>query len=535
MIAAFILYSVLLSTLVAAAAWLIESALAANGKARRHAWIAGIAIALGLPLGMALFSPAEPAVTSSIGAARSVERTAAHRALTIVVPAIAETRVAAASLDSLAIGAWAIASFALLSYYGFSLRRLARHARRWPTHRLGTHSVTVARDVGPAVFGWIQPRVVFPRWLLAAPPETQHMAMLHEREHLTARDPQILTTATLLFALFPWNAPLAWMLRRLRFAMEVDCDARVVRGGADPARYGEALLYVSQRQAPAPPTSIALIERPSQLERRINIMFASPRRYPALIAGLSLALASYCLAAAAKIEVPAKSTVPETLKPPPGGEQMMRLGYSFEQHIGKRYAGLFDTGVDGTSVVIMLVNEDMSIAKSAQIIVAQPIEKIEVDESMFAAIGMKREEVPYSGVMAMQSPNDPTHKVLAVYTERKNPDERFVSRLFTDTRSLDREIYAGMFPNLVKNGVPVDANPWVLIDREGHVLRGGQESIAHDQIAPTLEARFPGVSTQEVTVTPLFDGSNQPVSDGKGREVHLTSVWLAPGSPPPRS
>ena len=129
--------------------------------------------------------------------------------------------------------------------------------------------------------------------------------MLHEREHLTARDPQILTTATLLFALFPWNAPLAWMLRRLRFAMEVDCDARVVRGGADPASYGEALLYVSQRQAPAPATSIALIERPSQLERRINIMFASPRRYPALIAGLSLALASYCLAAAAKIEAPA--------------------------------------------------------------------------------------------------------------------------------------------------------------------------------------------------------------------------------------
>jgi hypothetical protein len=92
-----------------------------------------------------------------------------------------------------------------------------------------------------------------------------------------ARDPQILTTATLLFALFPWNAPLAWMLRRLRFAMEVDCDARVVRGGADPASYGEALLYVSQRQAPAPATSIALIERPSQLERRINLMFASPK------------------------------------------------------------------------------------------------------------------------------------------------------------------------------------------------------------------------------------------------------------------
>ena len=90
----------LLGVLVAAAAWLTESALAANGKARRHAWIAGIAIALGLPLGMALFNPAEPAATYSIGTARSVERAAVPRALTIVVPAIAETRVAAASRDT---------------------------------------------------------------------------------------------------------------------------------------------------------------------------------------------------------------------------------------------------------------------------------------------------------------------------------------------------------------------------------------------------------------------------------------------------
>jgi len=532
-IAAFILYGVLLSALAAVAAWFIEAALAACGKARRHAWIAGIAIALGLPLGMALFQSAQPArpVITSV----TMTERAAPSVITIAAPVISQTRIAGASLDNLAFGAWGVASFALLSYYGISLWRLGRHARRWPTHRFGSHSVAVAQDVGPAVFGWLQPRVVFPRWLLSAPQDTQQMALLHEHEHLIVRDPQILTTATLLFALFPWNAPLAWMLRRLRFAMEVDCDSRVVRGGADPASYGEALLYVSQRQAPAPATSIALIERPSQLERRINIMFAPPRKYPVLIAGFTLTLAASCLVAATKIEAPANVPASAPLKPPPGGEQMMRLGYAFEQHIGKRYGGLFDTKVDGTAVVIMLVNEDMSIAKSAQIILAQPIEKIEVDESMFAAIGMKRDEVPYSGAMAMKSQNDPANKVLAVYTERKNPDERFVSRLFTDTRSLDREIYAGLFPNLVKNGVPIDANPWVLIDREGHVLRSGQESIAHDQIAPVLEARFPGISTQEVTVTPLVDGGNQPVSDGQGREVQLTSVWLAPGSPPPRS
>jgi hypothetical protein len=377
--------------------------------------------------------------------------------------------------------------------------------------------------------------VVFPRWLLSAAPDTQQMALLHEHEHLIARDPQILITATLLFALFPWNAPLAWMLRRLRFAIEVDCDARVLRGGADPARYGQALLYVSERQAPAPVTSIALIERCSQLERRINIMSASPRKYSVLIAGVSFALATTCLVAATKIETPANAPESAPIKPPPGGEPMMRLGHSFEQYIGQHYDGLFDTKIDGTAAVIMLVNPDMSIARSAQTILAMPIEKAEVDESMFAVIGMTREEVPYAGAMAMQSPKDPERKVLAVYTESKTPGERFTSRLFTNTRSLDREIYTRSFPDLVKNGVPSDTRPWVLFDREGHVLRSGQESIAHDRIGRALEARYPGISTREVTVTPLFDASNQPVLDGQGREVQLTSVWLAPDSPPPRS
>ena len=216
MIAAFILYGVLLSAIIAVAAWLIEAALAACGKARRHAWIAGIAIALGLPLGMALPQLAQlrsvqayiPVVLGKRGAASSV--------ITFAAPAIAKTRVAGVSLDNLALGGWSIATFALLTFYGVSLWRLSSNARRWPTHRFGPQSVTVAQGVGPAVFGWLQPSVVFPLWLLSAPLNTQELALAHEREHLNARDPQILTTATLLFALFPWNAPLAWMLRRSR-------------------------------------------------------------------------------------------------------------------------------------------------------------------------------------------------------------------------------------------------------------------------------------------------------------------------------
>jgi beta-lactamase regulating signal transducer with metallopeptidase domain len=531
MIAAFILYSILLGAFAAAAAWLIEAALAASGKARRNAWIAGIAIALGLPLGMAIFQSARPPVAPAVTAVIQPARTATPQVLSFYVPVIAKTRVAGISLDSLALGTWGIVSFGLLSYYGISLRRLARNARRWPTHRLESHSVTVSLDVGPAVFGWWQPRVVFPRWLLTAPGETQRMALRHEHEHLVARDPQILTTATLLFALFPWNVPLAWMLRRLRFAMEVDCDARVVRGGADPASYGEALLYVSQRQAPAPATSIALIERPSQLERRINIMFASPRRYPALIAALSLALAGSCLFAATSVDAPT-SIISVPIKPAPSA---WPLGRVFEQLLNSKFPGLLEEKVEGTPVIVALINEDGSITRAEKFISPEPMADVNATKATFARLGLDEASVPYVGNMGIRSPNDPSKVLLIVYTEFAKPGETFVSRVAPDTRAVDREIFNRYFPAAAKEGVPAGAGLWVLLDHEGHVLLSGQESISPPQWNRTLESRFPGIRTEGVTVTPLTNAAGEPIKDRDGKNLQLHCVWLAPGSPSPAS
>jgi hypothetical protein len=528
-IAAFMVYSVALSALVAVAAWLLEAALIASGRARRRAWITGIAISLSLPVCMALIEPAGstalPALThpSALDIPRGV-------LVTYVVPAAADVSIGGASLDDLALGSWVLASFALLLFYGVSLWRLARQARRWPTSLVGKERVTVAQDVGPAVFGWLQPRVVFPRWLLTAPKDTQEMAFRHEREHLIARDPQVLTTATLLFALFPWNAPLLWMLRRLRFAMEVDCDARVVRGGADPAVYGEALLYVSQRQSPAPATSIALIERPSQLERRINIMFASPRRFPALVAATSLALAASCLYAATNVDAPARAVVSVPLKPAP---TPMKLGGIFEQMLASKFPGVLEEKVTGTTVVVALVNPDLSVTRAEKFITPEPMENVQATKATFAILGLDEKFVPYVGNMGMRSPTDPSKRILIVFTERASPGEPFVSKVAPDTRAVDRAIFERFFAGASKNGVPAGENLWVLLDRAGKVLRSGQESIASPQWNRTLESRFSGIRTEGLTVTPITDAAGNPIQDRGGKGLQLHSVWLAPDSPLP--
>ena len=93
----------------------------------------------------------------------------------------------------------------------------------------------------------------------------------HEREHGAARDPWLLLGAAVAVALFPWNAVLWYIARRLHLALEVDCDATELAAGADPARCGQLLLFFAQRSG-AIPLAPMLAAVPSPLERRIIAM-----------------------------------------------------------------------------------------------------------------------------------------------------------------------------------------------------------------------------------------------------------------------
>ena len=378
--------------------------------------------------------------------------------------------------------------------------------------------------------------MVVPAWLLGAPLGAQRLALAHERQHVAAHDPQWLAAATLLAALLPWNLPLLWMLRRLRFALEVDCDARVLRAGADAEDYGLALLLVSERQARAPLATLALIERPSQLERRIDIMIATPRRYPALVAGICLALACSCIVVAAQVEAPATVIENVPLKPTPAGGNALRLGQRFERLLLDEFPGVLDSdsgGAAGTAVIVVRLNGDWSVDKAAKVLRPEPIENVQLDEATFEAIGIASAEVPYVGEMRMQFPNDPDRALLVAYTEHPQSTRPFVSSLFPDSRAVDRAIFQRYFPGAVSRGVPAGAGLWVLLDREGHVLRNGQEPLAPDQLNRMLESRFPGIRTEGITVTAITDDSGAPVRDLAGNDLQLHSVWLAPGSPPP--
>jgi beta-lactamase regulating signal transducer with metallopeptidase domain len=528
MIAAFMLYATLVAVICAAAAWLAERACAHLGGARRLPWAIGMIVSVAIPL--ASLAPPEIGAGAAGGVAAVAAAPATSPPTTIFNVAVARIPARPALDSGLAI-AWAGLSAAILAIYLLSAWRLWRRARHWPTLQFDRGQVWIAEDLGPAVFGLLRNRVILPRWMVTAPQTTLRLALAHERQHASARDPALHAAALALVMVFPWNLALLWQMRRLRFALEVDCDARVLSLGTDPAEYGEALLAVSQRESQAPAGAIALIERASQLERRIDIMTTTAHRHRAWIATASLVLSGACVFAAAAVEAPSGAYAP--LKPAPTGGNAFKLGRHFEEMLVTRYPGLLEQDRAGTAAVVLLLNEDWSIAKAAQVNFEESMEKIELKEGVFGVLGIAEDAVPYVGTLGIQSPHNSAHRVLVVFTESSTPGERFVSRVAMDFRPVDREIFQYYFPKALKEGTPAGQGFWVLVDRGGQVLRSGQESFDSSGWNKALEARFGGIRTQEVTLTPITDAAGEPLKDAAGKDLQLYSVWLAPGSPPP--
>ena len=210
-----------------------------------------------------------------------------------------------------------------------------------------------------------------PQWVIDGPEAEQALILAHEQEHIAARDPGLLLFALLLVAIVPWNLPLWWQLRRLRFAMEVDCDARVLGRGAEARAYGEVLFTIGQRRSVAPAGAIALTEPASQLLRRIRIMTTPIAKHSRWFVGAAIGLSLACLAVSAELQAPvlqATSSISgkaatETLRKLPLGEDP-RLA-EVRKVVRVTFPELFNaSATPGAVLVTLLMNQDGTLYKS---------------------------------------------------------------------------------------------------------------------------------------------------------------------------
>ncbi|CAN5535233.1 hypothetical protein BH09GEM1_BH09GEM1_01180 [soil metagenome] len=181
-------------------------------------------------------------------------------------------RDSSARVDGLLLMLWLAGTALCLAVLMISAWRVSRMRRTWRESVLAGVPVLVSHDVGPAVIGLVHHGIVVPAWVEALGADEQRTVMTHEREHVRAGDPLLLWGATLLVALAPWNAALWYALRRLRHAIEMDCDARVLRSRPDARAYCTLLLDVGERTLAGVAPVAALAEPATLLERRIQAM-----------------------------------------------------------------------------------------------------------------------------------------------------------------------------------------------------------------------------------------------------------------------
>ena len=297
-----IAWSALFSALVAIGAVAVERVAAHFGAARRIVWVVALALASVVPALLAL-RPTSIVETHFVEATSVLPVASDHGPEAVTAPIAPARAVVSKSswidLDVWVVRAWLFASLAYLMLLVRAMWQLRTQRSRWVEGTLGGCHVLIARDAGPAVVGVRRPRIVIPRWVLDADAATQNLLLRHEMEHVRAGDSRVLFGAALLRMLFPWNAALWWMTRRLGLAIEIDCDARVVRAVGASHAYGVMLLAVGQRFAAAMPNSAFLSEPGTNLEMRILAMTKPRLRRPmaASIPFVAIAIGAVAIAA----------------------------------------------------------------------------------------------------------------------------------------------------------------------------------------------------------------------------------------------
>jgi TonB family protein len=282
-LAAWMLYTVIVSALIGLAAVALERARSVIGRPARWIWAAAVVLALGLTLAPWVLPGGEWGLPAR-GSSGSVdgEELLAGSALSRIPGAIEVPSSGFLSrLDRPLAWAWAGGVLALLGWLGAATVVLRRRLRGWERVRMGGREVLVSSDTGPALLGVLRTRVVLPRWCLDLPEEATELVLAHEDEHRRAGDTGLVFGATTAALLLPWNLPLWWMLRRLRTAVEVDCDARVLdRFPGRRKLYGELLLLVCSRRVSPSGALATFAEHRSTLGRRIRMLSRVPEERP---------------------------------------------------------------------------------------------------------------------------------------------------------------------------------------------------------------------------------------------------------------
>jgi beta-lactamase regulating signal transducer with metallopeptidase domain len=321
------LFSLAISALVLLAAMAAHDAQRAANRAVRWVWFGGIVAIVMLtvasplrrtppPITLRATSSVSQAATSTAIRSRPTLRDRWYEARSALIKpvsaALSTTHTWISNVPPTvhrAVGVlWLLASAVTFGAFVLSYWRVRQTLQHWPVQRVGDTNARIAPTSGPAVVGLAPSQIILPAWLLSRSPEEQRLVVTHESEHVRAGDPWLLVFACGAAALMPWNPALWYALGRLRLAIELDCDRRVLGRGIPTASYGALLIDLSALRSSLPSAMPAFSCSGSYLERRLVAMTARPSRFsaPRRAVGALIAAAAFVTACESKLPTSAE-------------------------------------------------------------------------------------------------------------------------------------------------------------------------------------------------------------------------------------
>jgi BlaR1 peptidase M56 len=544
MIAAWMAYALVIAALVSLAALVGERIAILRRLPSRWTWVAALLSSLFLPLLFAWNAARlgdQPATTLIALAAQ--DRPPLYERSPIAWVGGDSTVVARSiTSDSWLLAGWAAMSVLALATLAIAWMQLRRRLGSAAQDEIGGVSVTVSDDLGPAVVGIVRPQIVVPRWLQQQDRETQEIVIAHEREHLRAQDIRVLGGALLVAVLLPWNLPVWWQLRRLRFAMEVDCDARVLRGGQSRSTYSAVLLNIATHLVPLRAAAAGLSESGSSLENRIRIMHAPLRTHWKLLAAGLGACSVALVAVAANVTPPpipslisigSENGLP--LLPTPV-EAWKEDDAVLARAVGHFYPQLLTTQQEGRLYVWAVVNERGEVSQIDMNV--RPSWDSEEDFARNWQDYQQRAGVVESSVrqeLVMQIFIGPNYAVLAwvmqpgtfardatapTFAIAPRQAQAMEARML-NTVDAQRRVIEHFDPAALSEGIPAGNELWFLIDADGKALRAGRRAVITDPQAARLamQKMFPESSVGYVT-------RGTVVKDVSGKRIPVSWQWL---------